>query len=192
MCVQRRMLYVQSREVSLRMKKHYVVPMTKSNTDALVNRVKRVAQKIRDKKSLSLSDIAVALAVTFRVTLKKALDVESFFKLVNEKTQFFSHPSSSYVFTFNKNAKNKKKMTDVRYAVYQCTVALYDKMSQFAADVLCFDVTCDISEAAHSSSKKLTHRLLDLQTSKAVDHVCKMSSLKDDISVISRYVSKRS
>jgi hypothetical protein len=171
------------------MRKHYDVAVTKKSIALLVENIKRIATKIREKKSLDLHEVAVCLAFSLRTALKKSLNVDSFFTLVNKNTRFFTHRSSEFVRVYN--TKNEKKMTDIRYAVYQRTVMHYDAASQFAADVACFACDCEISEKVHAMSKKRMHSLVEVQTSKLVDHVSKHSSLKTDIDTLSKYCSKK-
>ena len=177
------------------LKKLLDAAVTKSNIELLVNNVKRIAQKIREQKSLQLDELAVCLAFFFVDLLKNAVDVEAFFTLVNEKTRFFTHRSSEFVRVYNvKNRDNKKakRMTDVRYAIYQRTVMLYDKLSQFAADVACFAICATKSEKVHAKTNKHSYTLSHVATSKLVKHVAKMKSVQSDIAVLVKYCKKSS
>ena len=156
------------------------------NRTAIETAIVSIAAKLRKNKEskLSLSEIALCIACKFSNKLSKLLTIDSFFELINSSSKLRTHKSSTAVLNFNRTATAAKKMTDVRYALYQTTVALYDKSSQFAAKFICFAVKTNTSVSAHSSKKST--RTLAVITCKVFKKVAAKKSLATDVKLLAR------
>ena len=156
----------------------------KVNRAAVTAAINKVAAKLRDNRDakLKLDEAALCVALKFRKRLATKVSLDTFFEKLNSETKMSSHKSSTFVSKYNSSCKAEQRMTDFRYALYQVTVALYEKSSQFAADFICFSIETSKSTAAHSN--KVSNRTVSVQTCKVLNKVAALKSLADDVSLL--------
>lgn len=168
-------------EKSAVVEKRFNVKSSQKLTALFIDSLQSIAAKIRANKTLTLIETCIAIAVALRYDIADYVSNSSFVSTINNKTKYETSTSSALV---------KDNQIDMRSAIYQLTVSLYDAKSQFAKAMTIFDIETTISSKVHARSNKFLHVLKRLRLTESFIACCNEATAKQNIATIDKFVLK--